>query len=185
MHNIHFYLLPSGAPSLSFSLPPFCLSLSFTLLLAIRLNPTTRGFRGYSSKFKLSSKWFFSINASWRIPTSTSFVPCLNRSFSLLHFSLPVTYPFLPVPSSFVWRVIKLATSDGGFNWFRSVCVECKRTRRTLSVDISQNDILCCELFREISWSSTDKKYFKTRNISQNICNYSWVQISLLNKFLK
>lgn len=125
MHNIPFYLLPIRC--LFFS--PFLIS--FFRLLYFSGNLTARGFRGYSGKFKLSSKWFFSINASWRTPTSSSFVPSLNRSFSLsfLHFSLPVTYPFPSVPSSFVWRVIKLATSDSGFNWFRSVCVECKRTR--------------------------------------------------------
>lgn len=141
----------------------FSLSFVYSTSLAIRLSLTARGFRGYSGKFKLSSKWFFSINASWRTPTSTSFVPSLNRSFSLsfLHFSLLVTYPFPSVPSSFVWRVIKLATSDSGFNWFRSVCTECKRTHHVALFRryISEWYIML-QIFPRAAWP-WDKKYFK------------------------
>lgn len=128
MHNIHFHRCLFSFSLSLLPLPLLFFFFVYSTSLAIRLNPTARGFRGYSSKFKLSSKWFFSINASWRTPTSC--LAWIDLSLSFLHFSLPVTYPFLPVPSSFVWRVIKLATSDGGFNWFRSVRVECTRTRR-------------------------------------------------------
>lgn len=98
------YFHPVLFPLLLFSLPPpshsfsLYLSLSLSTSLALPLlqcfptesDATTVGsFRGYSDKFKLSSKWFFSINASWRTPTSTPFVPSLNRSFSFfLLFSL-------------------------------------------------------------------------------------------------
>jgi len=144
MHNIQFRLLPSAAFSL-FSPPPLSLSLVLSLaLFSMQCFPsesdatTARGFRGYSGKFKLSSKWFFSINASWRTSTSTWFVPPFDLFLSFLSFSFPLTYPFPSAPSSFVWRVIKLATSDGGFNWFHSVCVECRRTRRAaISTDVS------------------------------------------------
>lgn len=184
MHNIQFRLLPSG----TFLSPPLVfLSLSRSLAFlsslslflspsrthnAPRLNPTPQprgGFRLYSGKFKLSSKWFFSINASWRhsylefvraFPENWSF----SLSFSVLIF-LTGDLSIPPVPSSFVWRVIKLATSDGGFNWFHSVCTDCWRTSRIASRHVvscrtvshnfhgsmPQNDISCSEFFRGIS----------------------------------
>lgn len=74
---------------------------------------TMEGFRGYSGKFKLSSKWFFSINASWRTATSTWFAPSLNRSFSLL---LPF---FLTGDLSILTRSIFLCLESNKVSDFR------------------------------------------------------------------
>lgn len=154
-------------------LPLSYLSFSFSRLHsfprnAFRLNPTPQPWKAFgdtqaNSNFP-QSDFFQSTPLEGLLPRLGSRLPWIDLSLSFFHFSSPVTYPFSPVPSSFVWRVIKLATSDGEFNWFHSVCVECQRTRRAaISTDISQNDISCSEFSRGINWlvPIQEKLFFK------------------------
>lgn len=172
---------------------PLPLFLSFPLLSFFRLfslsrNPTESDREGLSGILRQIQTFLKVIFFNQRLLKESylDFVRAflesifLSLSLSFLHFSLPVTHPFPSVPSSFVWRVIKLATSDSGFNWFRSVCVECKRTRHVAPFCryISEWYIMLQIFPRD--WPR-DKKYFKmyiiTHGYEKNSPNKIFIQI--------
>lgn len=179
MHNIQFCLTAIRRlfPSLSLSPRPLSFSLSFILFLYLTMlfdwiRHRNRGeLSGILGQIQTFLKVIF-FNQRLLKDSHLDFVRTFVESISLsslsYFFFLLVTYLFPPVPSSFVWRVIKLVTSDGGFNWFHLVCVA-SADERVAPRNFREREIYLKMIYYSRDFSIVIGLVARPQNTEQNI----------------